>query len=279
MCDSLNGASLHVRCWWFLEQREGPRSHRASGPRLHKKEKDIWQPFWWDSECQHEHIRRGTNCSQPQSNTERMTTKIETFRWASPFALHSVLCCSERFPFPDASALRSETDPYWIMNETLHNRVAQPLSNPLWSAQRGWLIFTLERLRMIWWLACCHCSPIDPETLWFLLVHPIPPPRSFTDIPQLLGTQFFSQSRHLILILHNSSNRKVTVCLQFLKPYNSCCWTLFCWLGLSWENNVIRVLLSTFSMGTCRHYFKGIVCGLNFAMYVKIVSIKYYCLL
>lgn len=39
LCDSLNGASLRVHCWWFLEQHEGPPSHRASGPQLRKKKK------------------------------------------------------------------------------------------------------------------------------------------------------------------------------------------------------------------------------------------------
>lgn len=98
LCDSLNGASLRVHCWWFLEQHEGSPSHHASGPQLCRKKQDIWHPFWWEGECQHEHIRRWTKCSQPQSNTERMTTKIETFRRASAFALHSVLCCSKDFP-------------------------------------------------------------------------------------------------------------------------------------------------------------------------------------
>lgn len=65
---------------------------------LSSEKKDIWHPFWLVGECQHEHISRWTKCSQPQSNTERMTTKIETFRRASAFALGSASCCCKDFP-------------------------------------------------------------------------------------------------------------------------------------------------------------------------------------
>lgn len=48
----------------FLEQHAGPASHHV------KKKNNIWHPFWWEGECQHERIRRRTKCSQPSSLTQ-----------------------------------------------------------------------------------------------------------------------------------------------------------------------------------------------------------------
>lgn len=80
------------------EQREGPASHRASGlaaQRENRKKKREGKTSGAHSgekaSANTKTLGDGPNALKPESNTERMTTKIETFRRASAFALHVLL--------------------------------------------------------------------------------------------------------------------------------------------------------------------------------------------
>lgn len=99
LCDSLNGASLRVHCWWFflgssaralrvtvlqvsqLKEKTGKKKKRKTSG-AHSGEK---------ASANTKTLGDGPNALKPESNTERMTTKIETFRRASAFALHVLL--------------------------------------------------------------------------------------------------------------------------------------------------------------------------------------------
>lgn len=67
--------------WWFVQQREVSPSHCASGPRKRKKTSGIHSGE--KASANMKTLGRGTKCSEFQSNTEWMTTKMETFRKAS----------------------------------------------------------------------------------------------------------------------------------------------------------------------------------------------------
>lgn len=96
-----------------------------------------------------------------QSNAERTTTKSQSFQRASAFTLHSAVCCSADFPplTPALSVVKLILIELWSERGT--NRVARPLSNPLWSARRGSVNCCIRR-EMTWRVACCHCSPNYP---------------------------------------------------------------------------------------------------------------------